>query len=345
LTAIPALLLLLCALAPLPAGAQQAGIPIPTLSPSKTRSEILRSAEKLVGTPYLYGGKNSEGLDCSGLVHLVLSDITGQPVPRTVAEQRSWALPIPRKEARPGDLVFFSEESLPGLSLAAASGKPSQELLTAITHVGIYLGDDSFIHAASTGARKGVIISSLGEASWARRLVFVGRAVSASALSGLALDVFAGAVLDAAEFNQGSFRGAGIWAMGGIPLWTNFQVGIQAGLRWDSLMHTVRLPLELSLGQVSGFSLSAGPALTIGTPRLDTVQPERLYEAVPALVAGAGLRWSPLIFRSGASGAGLFAELRVDRYLPIISQGEDLAADRRATISLSLGLRYRQIHY
>jgi len=306
-------------------------LPIPTVSPSRLRNSIILSAESLLGTPYRYGGKDRQGLDCSGLVYLVFGETTGRAIPRTVGEQGLWVLVIPKRELQPGDLVFFNLDA-----------KAEAD------HVGIYSGEGNFVHAASAGAKTGVRVNSLSEKAWAQRFLFAGRAVSASALSGFALDVGAGAALDAIDTDRPELRGAGLWVAAGYPLFRNFSAGIQGGARWDSLLGSVRFPLELVIGQISGFSIFAGPALTIGSPRLaasETGGVERVYEPVSAWIASAGIRWSPILFHPGSSAAGIFAEVRFDRYLPQAGQPEDLPADRRAAVSVGIGLRLRSVHY
>ena len=171
-------------------GKNQGEIPIPSLAPAKTRNSILRAAESFIGTPYIYGGTSSKGLDCSGLVFMVFKEATGQNVPRTVATLGRWVLVIPRKALTAGDLVFFDLQ-------AAGSEKGVDSVLSfstiaAADHVGIYTGEGRFLHAASAGSQTGVIGNSLSEQAWSRRFLFAGRVVSASAVSGLAIE---GAVL------------------------------------------------------------------------------------------------------------------------------------------------------
>lgn len=335
---------------PMPAAATPGELPFPSLSPSRTRNSILRSAEGLLGTPYRFGGEDRKGVDCSGLVFLVFGEAISRSIPRTVAEQGRWVLPIPKRELAPGDLIFFD---LNPRSPGSAPGA-DRDLIGAADHVGIYAGDGYFLHSASAGSRTGVIRNSLSEAAWARRYLFAGRVVSASALSGFALDAGLSASFDAAlpDLDSGlrlaDFRGAGLRLAATLPLARNFSIGLQGRVEWDMLLDTVRVPLELLIGQNSGFAIFAGPALTLGSPEIPaagTGSADRGYTAVGGWAASAGIRWSPILIRSGAAGAGVFAELRFDRYLPLPGQPADPAADRRAAISLGLGLRYRTVHY
>lgn len=117
------------------------------------RDQIIQTALAMMGTPYVYGGATPRGFDCSGLVQYSYKK-AGIDVPRTSRGQYRSAEPVPVAAARPGDLVFF------------ASGQK-------ISHVGIYLGDDDFIHAPETG--QSVKISSIQDDYYQARFVGAGR--------------------------------------------------------------------------------------------------------------------------------------------------------------------------
>jgi len=338
---------LIFALAETPARATPGELPLPTLSPAKTRDSILRSADGLIGTPYVFGGESAKGIDCSGFVFLVFRQATGHAVPRTVDTLGKWVLMIPRKELKAGDLVFFELDKPAAQKKTSAAFSPS-----AADHVGIYAGDGQFLHAASAGTRTGVIRNSLSEPAWSKRFLFAGRIVSASPLSGLAFEAGLLGILDAEALLGDStpalaLRGGGISLALSLPVLSNFSLGLRSRVEWDDLLGTLRLPLELVLGQNTGFSIFLGPALTLGDPGLpaSTSEPARGYAAPASWIASAGIRWSAPMIRSGASGAGLFSELRFNRYLPLPGLSEDLASDRRATISLGIGLRFRSTRY
>lgn len=112
-----------------------------------------RTASSLVGAPYRYGGHTPDGFDCSGLVYYAYQ-AAGLSVPRTSKQQFRAARPIPISEARAGDLVFFRYEHK-------------------VSHVGIYLGDQRFVHAPSTG--KPVSVASLAQAHYRDHFVGAGR--------------------------------------------------------------------------------------------------------------------------------------------------------------------------
>ena len=112
----------------------------------------------LIGVDYRFGGTTPErGLDCSGLVRYVFQQVTGVMLPRTSQEISRLGAKIPVAELMPGDLVFFNTRRLQ------------------FSHVGIYLGEDRFIHAPRQGGE--VEIVTLSKGYWqkhfdgARRLV------------------------------------------------------------------------------------------------------------------------------------------------------------------------------
>ena len=115
---------------------------------------IARFAQAQLGVPYHFGGASPEqGFDCSGLVFYTHQRV-GLAVPRTSQSQYHRALKISRTQARPGDLVFFSDQKK-------------------LSHVGIYLGGGSFIHAPTTGRR--VSEGHLSQPYYQQHLVGFGR--------------------------------------------------------------------------------------------------------------------------------------------------------------------------
>jgi cell wall-associated NlpC family hydrolase len=117
---------------------------------SPTQKKIIKTAETYLGTPYVWGGNSKSGIDCSGLVCQVFKTVD-LPLPRTSFEQYQKGQPVGGGSLEIGDLVFFSFES--GL---------------AVTHVGIYAGDNMFIHASSS---RGVVYQSLYDQPFASALV------------------------------------------------------------------------------------------------------------------------------------------------------------------------------
>ncbi len=112
--------------------------------------DVLINALSLTGIKYKYGGASPEtGFDCSGFVRYVFSQATNLTLPPTARAIAQIGKTIKKEDLQPGDLVFFNT------------------LKTAFSHVGIYLGDNKFIHAPRTGAA--VRVESMKVNYWANR--------------------------------------------------------------------------------------------------------------------------------------------------------------------------------
>src|SRR5579862_387363 len=110
---------------------------------------LVEQAMTYLGTPYRRGGTTRQGVDCSGLVGAVYGE-QGLDLPRTAAQQFAEGVAVAASDLRPGDLVFFRDTYKRGIS-----------------HVGIYIGDGRFLHAA--GHRHGVIVSDLSRPYYRNR--------------------------------------------------------------------------------------------------------------------------------------------------------------------------------
>lgn len=106
------------------------------LAVSEQGNEVAFYALGLIGTGYRFGGKNPEaGLDCSGMVSYIYGRAAGLKVLGSAADIARRGRPIEQNLLRPGDLVFFNTLKRP------------------FSHVGIYLGEQRFIHAPSSNGR------------------------------------------------------------------------------------------------------------------------------------------------------------------------------------------------
>ena len=113
-------------------------------------TQLAIEAMSLVGINYRRGGSSPEnGLDCSGFVRYVFREAQGKELPRTSAEISKLGESVDKQDLQPGDLVFFNT------------------LRRAFSHVGIYLGDNKFIHAPSSGGS--VRIESMDLSYWKAR--------------------------------------------------------------------------------------------------------------------------------------------------------------------------------
>jgi cell wall-associated NlpC family hydrolase len=134
----------------------QPGLPGGTaaLPPAGRGAALLRAAESRIGAPDRYGGAGPDAFDCSGLVSYAHRQL-GISVPRTAAAQFAAATPVPRRDLRPGDLVFFRLQG------------------PTVNHVGIYAGDDRFVHAPQSGGT--VRVASLDDDHFRRSFAGAGR--------------------------------------------------------------------------------------------------------------------------------------------------------------------------
>lgn len=128
-------------------------------NPLSTRDAFIKKARTYLGTPYKLGGISRAGMDCSGFVYTVASESLGISLPRRAQDMATYCTKISDAAREPGDLLFFGS-------------------VNEISHVAIYLGAGTFIHAASDGPRTGVIISDLGETYWRKTYRFAGRFLS-----------------------------------------------------------------------------------------------------------------------------------------------------------------------
>ena len=168
----PALLALVCLLsacsstptrstASRDAGLRTRGVPIQ--DPSAGLEEISIEAMALVGTPYRYGGNTPDsGFDCSGLVRYVVQRAAAVNLPRTAAEMGRRGTSLDRRDVASGDLVFFN-----------TTGQPN-------SHVGIYVGQNRFVHAPATGGT--VRLEDMTKSYWASRYNGARRVVAAGSL-------------------------------------------------------------------------------------------------------------------------------------------------------------------
>lgn len=136
---------------------------LPCAAQANTPSvDIPMYAVSLVGSPYRLGGNSPEtGLDCSGLVGHVFRQIAGVILPRDSRSISETAQPLDQTELQPGDLVFFNT------------------LNRAFSHVGIYLGGNRFVHAASSRTGS-VMVSNLNDRYWRERFDGARRVAQAS---------------------------------------------------------------------------------------------------------------------------------------------------------------------
>lgn len=119
----------------------------------KEDKEFIKQITDWLGVPYVYGGESKEGTDCSGFVQTFYKNYNKTVLNRTAADLVKNCDTINKKDLQIGDLVFFKINN------------------TKVSHVGIYLGKDRFIHASS----KGVMVNSLTENYYKKYFFAAGR--------------------------------------------------------------------------------------------------------------------------------------------------------------------------
>jgi lipoprotein Spr len=115
-------------------------------------ASLYAGIDEWLGTRYRLGGTTKDGIDCSAFVQILYITQFGINIPRTAREQYDATNRISRTELKEGDLVFFNTQG-------------------GVSHVGLYLQNNKFVHASSSG----VTISDLFEPYWERRFIGVGR--------------------------------------------------------------------------------------------------------------------------------------------------------------------------
>lgn len=118
--------------------------------------KLLETIESWYGTRYRFGGQDRDGVDCSGFTKAFMSAYYDVNIPRSSQDQYKESDHVKKKKLRQGDLVFFKTRG-------AKKG---------ITHVGVYLCNNKFVHAATSS---GVMISDLDEEYYSKRFAGGGR--------------------------------------------------------------------------------------------------------------------------------------------------------------------------
>jgi len=129
------------------------GLAFGQASDGAARKRLLDIAFKYRGVPYVYGSESPGAFDCSGFVRYVYREAYGIELPRSARGFYAAGTPIDVKAAKPGDVFVYD----------TVGGAPS--------HVAIFVGDGTVIHAVSDGPRTGVIVSPTTDRYWAPRLI------------------------------------------------------------------------------------------------------------------------------------------------------------------------------
>lgn len=228
------------------------------------RMTFIEAARTYLGVPYRSGGSTMSGMDCSGLVFRSAIDGPGLSVPRTVQALSDRARHVPDSAMEPGDLLFFN-----------TTGR--------ISHVGIYLGNNEFIHAASEGPSTGVIISELSESYWKRTYRYAGSILDSepgqdwpeqgpsfteeterktpsapfTGTFGVRLNVTGGVLWDIMPGEQ-PIRGGSLFSEISWVKHSDVYPGLGGGIFYDHRTGSLSIPLFASIAMPSGFRFFIG---------------------------------------------------------------------------------------
>ncbi|MCL2721081.1 MAG: C40 family peptidase [Treponema sp.] len=319
---------------------------------------VIEAARKYEGTPYRYGGLSTSGLDCSGLLVLSFRDALNVSIPRSASGLYTWVVRIPIERAQPGDFVFFRTANNNN-----------------ITHVGLYLGNRRFIHAASEGSVTGVIYSSLDEQYYVRTFAGAGRAFP-EAPAGFTANSSTG------SGNQGNRQvNTGTQGSGGnnssdfrlvvgaafAPTFNSFKesnniirgftsqlcfgaetsssglqfsFGIEVRPEYDGSLGVFRLPVTLSLGIYDKYRIFAGPVLSFGDASLSVNGEKREYTGGTSWLGIVGVSYEPFTFRIKGNSFSPYIEAAWQSYYPVESDFI-FAADFSASFRVSAGLKWK----
>ncbi|MBP5403270.1 MAG: C40 family peptidase [Treponema sp.] len=251
---------------------------------ARLREAVCAKVKTYIGCPYRTGGIGPDSFDCSGLIFTVFREAASIQLPRSAKAIYSTVTIVSTDKMEEGDLVFFK-----------TTGDGS------ISHVGIYIGRNQFVHAASDGANTGVIASSLTEKYYKNCFAGVGKVITtaksdkknpknddsdeiieeeiinedSTVSSSEKKSFFDSLVFDTTTSCDWSlwlpnkfminFRGIAVTTVARYTGW-KVQPGLGTTLRWNSGTETFQIPITFSLTFNDYVNIYAGPVITFGNP-------------------------------------------------------------------------------
>jgi cell wall-associated NlpC family hydrolase len=263
---------------------------------------IADTAESFLGTPYLSGGADRTGADCSGFVCAAFEEALGVSLPRRVRDMATTVTPVSRDLLLPGDLLFFDTDG-------------------PLSHVGIYLGKDKVIHSASVEIKNGVLLSDMEAPYYVEHYAAAGRILPVEPISWVFLR---------------SMTGTKIVAMGraelasGVALYYNslgpIDLGVDARIEYTFDGGSVSFPLTVNLLVDKRMWFRVGYEANGDSPSVTSTAP-----AVVPDIIGFGIDIAPTVAQSSRYSLSLEAEYR-------LGAGPLDSADDRASIISSFAL-------
>lgn len=271
------------------------------------RNAIVEECKKYIGTPYLYGGLTKDGIDCSGFVFTTIRDSTGIQLPRTVKALYSFVRIIPEDKKQKGDLVFF------------------KTVESRISHVGVYIGNNQFIHSVSDGPNTGVIVSSLKENYWKTKYAGAGTyfpvelntsesyiasdkksentvSYTESKKKTNTFNLDASIFMNWNLFTTDQFlfniRGVTLQVHGVYNKW-KLHPGFGIDFKYEPKMNIFQIPMYFSLSPKDFLRIYAGTVFTFGNPVLIGSEQEIRSSIFPGIL---GVSWQTPAIKIGKTG-------------------------------------------
>jgi hypothetical protein len=330
------------------------------------RNKVINAAARYEDTPYKYGGFDSNGIDCSGLIFASFKDALGISLPRSTTALYSWTEKISPDKLQPGDLLFFKTTN---------TGK--------ITHVALYLGDNRFIHSASIGSRTGVIYSNMNEKYWSEAFIGAGRAFPEipvayqnNTASTVGNDNSAGKSADTVNTSFGNpadpdkfvkdTKGNLFLGLGIAPTWNAFLkdtdlfrgfasqlhigaetsslgprmvFGLEIRPEYDAALGVFRLPITFSWGPSEKIMIFAGPVFSFGEAVITTADEIRYYSGGTSWLGAIGITAAPFMINSANGDFAPYLEAAWQSYFSDNPES-NVNADFSAGFRFSTGVKW-----
>jgi probable lipoprotein NlpC len=341
----------------------------------EARNKLLSAADSYEGTPYRYGGLDRNGLDCSGFIYASFKDSLAVSVPRTSSALYTWVEKIDDHTLQPGDLVFFitTGRGISHAGIYTGEGRfihcASDGPKTGVMYSRL---DESYWQKTFAGAGRALPEGPLGDTPAAG--TGGGYRTTPSPVAAGAKESAPpknrAAARPASPGGEGWNKIKGKGFMVGFafaPSWSGFMErnnplrgfaaqgriawqgpvfgqtlvpGFEIRPEWDDALGVFRMPFTLSLGFDDKLRVFAGPAFSLGDPKLNIGTGNRPYAGGTSWFGAAGVTVAPFSFPVHTGRLDLYGELAWQSYYGAPGTEPNWNADMSAGIRFSTGVRY-----